>query len=110
MEIKAGNEYRVKFPFYRKKVLGDTLWAPGCAEQFLEPDSWEKVADGEGELILTVVDVHKPASYPTRVFFTRSWVDPDGVAFSKNKLHIATLATFKRRATSYYYDYRLLAE
>lgn len=44
------------------------------------------------------------------MFYTRKWVDPDGVEFGKNKLHITTLATFRRRAAGYYHEYRLLGE
>lgn len=52
-------------------------------------------ADGMGSQILTVVGVYQPPSYPTRVFFTRCWRDPDGKEFGKvGKLRILAVSAF----------------
>lgn len=117
MDITAGQEFRVKFPFVADVFSGhdvdgpyqEDTWRPGVRSIDVYPDDSEFVADAEGEMILTVVDIYKPGKYPERVFYTRSWVDPDGKEFGKGKLFIATTPTFKRRASGYYHPYRVEA-
>jgi hypothetical protein len=120
--MKAGEVFRVKYPFVRfdfDELAGDLeggvvtvkSWKPGVEfvpVGYYGEDS-EGVCDGEGEMVLTVVDVHKPGRFPSRVFFTRSWVDPDGKAFGKGGLHIMTAQAFKRRVAGYMHEYRLRA-
>lgn len=116
MDIYPGQQFEVKFPFvldtYTRWNGGDPeteeTWKPGCRDEGCPPDDTELVADAEGEMILTVIDVHKPGHYPERVFYTRKWRDPDGKEFGATKLHITTTPTFKRRASGYYYPYRTL--
>lgn len=117
MNIEVGKDYRVEFPFVMTVYSGydvvdgpfeDDCWKPGCKVELVMPDDSEYVADGIGEMVLTVVDVHKPGKYPERVFYTRKWIDPDGNEFGATKLHITTTLTFKRRAAGYYHDYRVL--
>jgi hypothetical protein len=82
MEIKSGQEYRVKFPFYENDDHGHDqhfpyssgLWIPGCRSVMSPPDDCEFAADGEGEMVLTVVDTFKPGKYPERVFYTRKFM------------------------------------
>jgi hypothetical protein len=113
--MKVGEEFRVKFPFkiseyHKYDESGYEIWetwVPGCRAEPVHPDSSEFVADGEGEMILTIVDIHKPGKYPERVFYTRRWIDPDGKGFGTTKLHITTTPTFKRRAAGYYHKYLL---
>lgn len=116
MKIEPGQQYEVKFPFVVSTYTvwdedgehEEPTWKPGCREEFYSPEDTEFVADAEGEMILTVVDVHKPGHYPERVFYTRKWRDPEGNVFGATKLHITTTSTFKRRARGYYYPYRVL--
>lgn len=121
--MKAGDVFRVKFPFVRCEVdVPDSdpegvgfatiqSWKPGV--EFVERPPYGEDSDtichGEGEMILTVIDTHKPGRFPARVFYTRSWVTPDGNAFGKGNLHITTAAAFKRRATRYMHDYEVRA-
>lgn len=106
-DLIAGQEFRVDYPFIRDTYyVSDEdggsehpTWRPGCR---YEPsgrygEDTEAVCDGRGKQILTVVDTHKPGKYPTRVFYTIAWVDPDGRQFGKGKLHIATVDKFRRR-------------
>lgn len=116
--MKAGDVFRVKFPFVRCEVdVPDddpegvgyakiSSWTPGVEFVNVYPDDSEAVCDGEGEMVLTVVDVHKPGRFPARVFFTRSWVTPDGKTFGKGALRITTAQAFKRRAAGYMHEYR----
>ena len=117
MELKIGETYRVKYPFIMAEHTTVDLdgqpvckecWRPGTRDEFVPPDTGEAVADDEGAMLLTVVDIHKPGRYPERVFYTRKWEDPEGGAFGATKLHITTTPTFKRRATSFYYEYRVV--
>ncbi|MEJ1396373.1 MAG: hypothetical protein RPU52_02430 [Candidatus Sedimenticola sp. (ex Thyasira tokunagai)] len=116
MNLAIGESYEVVFPFIVEAVhshmLGeysaDESWVPGCRDEEMPPGDWtEKVADGEGKMVLTIVDIHKPGKYPERVFYTRKWIDPDGDEFGAKKLHITTTPTFRRRATGYYHKYRI---
>lgn len=115
--MEIGEDFKIKFPFYLGTHSGydlcgdpytDEVWIPGCKSQDVYPDDCELVADGEGEMILSIVDIHKPGRYPERVFYTRKWIDPDGNEFGATKLRIITTQTFKRRASAYYHEYRVL--
>lgn len=112
---QAGDEFRVKFPFYVDVYNGqddsgpyqEEVWIPGCRSQMLPPDDCECVAQGEGEMVLTVVDTFKPGKYPERVFYTRKFIDPDGKEFGRGKLRMTTIPAFMRRCSGYYYEYRI---
>jgi len=117
MELKIGETYRVKYPFIMAEhTTVDTdgqpvcteCWRPGTKERFVPPDDTEAIADDEGAMLLTIVDIHKPGRYPERVFYTRKWEDPDGGVFGATKLHITTTPAFKRRATAFYYPYKVV--
>lgn len=119
-EITAGSVFEVVYPFVREtysKFDGEDYieaptWKPGCRYEeyqsgYQELDT-KAVADGMGKQILTVVDVHKPGEYPTRVFYTTTWISPDGKAFGKGKLKMTTVSAFKRRTEgfmSHEYDF-----
>ena len=116
MELKIGKQYKVKFPFVGTVYNGydhdgyfqEESWKPGCRSEQVDQYDFEFVADGEGVMILTIIDIHKPGKYPERVFYTRKWRDPEGKEFGAMKLHITTTPTFKRRASGYYHAYRIL--
>lgn len=114
--IKAGAVFKVAYPFMRVEYAqtewdGEGVvesvvksWKPGCEYVPRGPygEDSEGVCNGEGWMVLTVVEVFKPGKYPVRVFFTRQWVDPEGRAFGKNNLRIMTLPAFKRRAAGWF--------
>lgn len=118
MDIDVGATIRVVYPFVRcKATVFDCdgpaeidSWKPGVEYVLVYPDDSEAVAHGLGFMYLTVVSVHKPGRYPTRVFFTRQFERPDGKRFGRNKLHIATAEKFKRLARGYQHEYRLIVE
>lgn len=111
-DLTEGRTFRVAYPFVRdlhsfmdEDGIGKSLtWKPGLravhVPAFEVPDVNE-VADAMGEMILNVVSVHKPGRFPTRVFFTRQWVTPDGRGFGKDKLHVATAGKFRRLARGF---------
>lgn len=79
-------------------------WKPGAEwEEYSEYT--ELTAHGEGALRLHVVSVHKPGRYPTRVFYRREWVDPDGKVFGRADLRVCVLSAFRRRAVRYLHEY-----
>jgi hypothetical protein len=119
--MNAGEVINVRYPFVREeRDIPDNdpegsgfatvqCWRPGVEQAGLPPhgEEVEAVCDGEGQMVLEVVDVHRPGNYPTRVFFTRSWIDPEGKPFGKGGLHIMTVQAFKRRAAGYMHEYRM---
>lgn len=108
--MEAGQVFAVTYPFVRDTfTLPDfdvevTLptWKPGCNSRPVYPDSSELICDAEGQMLLTVVAVVKPGKYPTRVFFTRQFKDPDGKTFGKTNLRITTVNAFQRRAKGWF--------
>lgn len=118
--IVAGAVFDVApFPFVRHKAnLPDDegeyvevdCWKPGVRmeDRFGQYDAWQDaVADGIGSLRLTVVSVHTPPGFPQRVFFLRTWTDPDGKAFGRRRLMVTIVAAFRRRAEKYGRDFSL---
>jgi hypothetical protein len=116
-DLIAGAVFRSPYPFVRTthtEFDGDgysevRTWKPGVEMEqvYIPPDDCdtECVAEGVGEIILTVVSVHKPGRYPTRVFFTRRWRDPGGKEFGKNACRVATVEKFRRLSRGYYHEY-----
>ena len=116
--IEEGKTYSVEYPFCRDKIhLFDEeggaevdTWRPGTRQmhenngEFAE--RWTE-ADAMGEMLLSVVSVHRPGVYPERVFFTREWKDPDGKVFGKNNLRVKSKAAFKRMLKGYRHDFML---
>jgi hypothetical protein len=117
--LREGMEFRAPYPFVRTTYTEQDedgfaevkSWKPGTrfVERFVYPDHVESdcFADGVGEIILTVVSVHKPGRFPTRVFFTRKWQRPDGREFGKPKCHCVTSDKFKRLAKGYRFDFEI---
>ena len=113
----AGDVFRVRYPFIREPVSlygedgpYETLsWRPGVSIECCGPygEDTDIVANGEGEMILTVVDVHKPGRFPTRVFYTRQFVSPDGHVFGKRGLRMTTVEAFRRRCAGYQLGYEI---
>lgn len=106
-EIKPGDVFTVPYPFHfgDVHVMGDNgpevfeNWIPGTTEHIKAPDELVPAYHEIGEMILTVVSVHKPGKFPTRVFFTRKFKNPAGEIFGKNLLKIRTLSSFKKLST-----------
>lgn len=108
--------YRIKYPFIRDKFEGfdedgpctSMTWKPGVRFENISYDEVGTFADAVGEQILTVVSRHKPSpKHPERVFYTQSFVAPDGRSFGKSGLKILTANAFRRRASGYRYAFDL---
>lgn len=122
IHVEPGAVVEVRpFPFLRHKasVLDDgewdevACWKPGtefeATHRYLGhgeyTDDTTCVAHGEGALRLHVVSIHRPGRYPTRVFYRREWVDPDGKVFGRPSLKVCVLSMFRRLATRYAHEY-----
>ncbi|MFS0771067.1 hypothetical protein [Sphingomonas sp. 1P08PE] len=112
--ISTGDVHLVRYPFVRTtfESIGEdgyetvASWQPGTiAESGYDDVSYG--ADGEGWQEITVVDVFQPGSFPTRVFYTRRWIDPTGRAFGKRRLLICTREKFRRLIAGYRFHYDL---
>ncbi|MGD1957176.1 MAG: hypothetical protein ACFBZ9_18515 [Sphingomonadales bacterium] len=108
-DYEAGQLFEISYPFYRDEY---DLWTPGHTSRFVHPDDFEAVAHAEGKMILEIMDVHRPGAYPTRVFYTRRFIDPEGNPFGNERysraLRITTVPHFRRKAEGYAFDYVLV--
>lgn len=109
----------VPFPFVRCKVdihdgAGGTMtvdsWRPGTREIYVYPDDFEGIADGIGTMNLSEVSRHKPGRYPERVFYVRTFTDPEGRTFGKTHLRMTTAQNYKRLCSGHSYLYRMAAD
>ena len=115
-DIKPGAVIEVGHPFILDDYDGlddggpftTKSWRPGIRYEYVPPDTGEAVADGMGTQILTVISVHKPGRYPSRVFFTRRWRAPNGREFGKTKLCVTTLGAFRIKTRGYRHEFRLI--
>lgn len=109
---EVGRVFEVPYPFIKDTwiehydgedgPMTDEIptWRPGTRAEscdvgnaYSHIERWAE-ADAMGAQILTVVSVHKPGRFPTRVFYTRQWRDPDGKTFGKTKCRITTVPAF----------------
>lgn len=118
-EHEASDTRTVAYPFVRDTFsyydegseTEELTWKPGIRYEHRGPypDSEPvSVADAIGRMELTIVSVHKPGRFPTRVFYTRKWIDPDGKRFGKTRLRMTTQATFNTLARGYRHPYELV--
>lgn len=107
----VGVIYEAAYPFVREEVVGFTehpmqTWRPGIQYNHAGPeDEGYANCNALGAILLTVVSIHKPGRFPTRVFYTRQWRDPDGKTFGKGALRCTTTATFNRLRAGYRIPY-----
>ena len=114
-ELQPGREYVVSgYPFRRETVvlLGEggvyeaESWIPGVTYPD-DPYGGLPVADGLGELLLTIVSLHKPGKYPERAFYVRQFRGPDGEMFGKTELRVASVRKFGRLLSGYAHPFML---
>lgn len=116
--IQENKTYAVEYPFCRDKVVlcdeegsyTEDTWRPGTRQMNDNNGEWSEhwtEADAMGKMLLSVVSIHRPGSYPARVFFTRQWEDPDGKVFGRKKLHIKAQSAFNRMLKGYRHEFTL---
>ena len=113
-DFRAGDAFKIKHPFVREPsnlLEGVTAWRPGTRNG---PPGYDgecgREADADGVQLLTVVSLHKPGKFHTRVFYTREWQSPDGRKFGNAKLKIASLGAFRRLVAGYRFEYAVNPE
>lgn len=114
--IEVSNYPFVKESFVKQEWDGDSPtaceidgWRPGCnIEKGDQYGGSSFYADEVGQMILTVVSLHKPGRYPARVFFTRQWRDPDGKVFGAKKLRVTTEQAFKSMSKGYRHEFETI--
>lgn len=113
-EKPSATTHQVAYPFARSTYEAfdidgpyiEECWRPGIRFEQINDDSYA-VSDGMGAMLLEEVGRFKPGRYPERVFYVRSWIDPDGKQFGIKKLRMTTATTFARLIKGYrhpYYD------
>lgn len=114
-EINAGDAHRVPYPFYldaftefdEDGAAPVSTWIPGARMEQGYDGEGDCIADGMGFMRLLVISIHKPGSYPTRVFFVRKWEDPTGYVFGKGALRVTTVGAFLRMLRGYRHEFAL---
>lgn len=115
-DVIAGAVFEHAYPFVRGKttIMDEDgpaeigTWNPGIHYVPISEDECDAVAEGLGKQILTVVSVHKPGRFPTRVFYTRKWETPRGKRFGKSGCHITTLQAFRRLIKGYRVSFKVV--
>lgn len=113
-----GDVFVIDYPFVRATFQDFTedgpcetpTWNPGVRRENVGPEGCGAFADGVGQSRFEVVGVFKPGRFPTRVFFTRTFISPTGGEFGRNKLRICTLEKFRRLIKGYQYHYERRSE
>lgn len=126
-EPAIGEVFRVPYPFVRGTFTDYTIdedgvgaqelptWSPGVrVENWHSPTGEDvpvhtAVADAMGAQTLTVVGVYRPGRFPTRVFYERQWVDPDGKVFGKRNCRVTTVPAFRRLAAGFRVEFELVS-
>lgn len=118
-EFYCGREFRAPYPFIHttyEKLPEDwegmpvttPTWRPGVEHENTPPyGDTRTYADAMGEVVFQVIGVFKPGSFPTRIFFTRQWIDPDGKNFGKGKLRVTTQQHFRTLIKGYRHDFEM---
>jgi len=93
----VGAYYEIGYPFIRDATNagGFAKWKPGCRWD-RSVARYDRVGkcDAMGTMLVSVKGVYTPPSYPTRVFFTKRWIDPSGSEFGRNTLRCYALGAF----------------
>jgi hypothetical protein len=83
-------------------------WRPGAWEtKYIPPDDACAICHGEGTVKFTVVSVHTPPKYPTRVFFTRQFFMPDGKPYASSRLKNCIIAKFSKDIKAFPFLYEV---
>lgn len=113
-EFAAGEVFERDHPFtWVVEHRGDLdreneRWRPGAWEtKYIYPDSAVAIANGVGRVKFTVVSSHRPPGYPTRVFFTRQFFQPDGEAYASSKLRNCIASKFAKDIEKFPFEYEV---
>jgi hypothetical protein len=69
-------------------------WRPGIRHEFVAPDDFEPVSDGEGFEVRRIVAVVAIPEGGRRILYRRTWKKPDGKEFGKARVRMTTTSAF----------------
>lgn len=115
-KFQAGQIITVEFPFLRTayehrdfidgRWVNETRlgWRPG---QTFESDGYGDTyawAHGMGHSVYKIIDIHKlPYPHKTRIFYIRTWIDPDGKPMGRKTVQILTPNALRDRIKKWQY-------
>ena len=111
MKYQIGITYIVKYPFIKTTFSfyegsKTPTWKPGIEYRYACPQAEaEPYADGRGYQCIKVISKHKPPGFPERIFYTRTWIDPDGKEFGKNQCRVKTTGNITKILNGFQYEY-----
>ncbi|PHR03339.1 MAG: hypothetical protein COB29_13275 [Sulfitobacter sp.] len=108
MKFTVGEKIESVFPFVREglQLGGFPYWRPGVA---FEDDEYDRYAyaHGNGKQVLNVLDIYTPIGRGTVVFYTRSWIDPDGGTTKNSRMLMKGEKAFSNLVKGICYDYEI---
>jgi hypothetical protein len=105
---KAGDVFEVDYPFWKNEdpdsnefdgIYRTGDWEVGC---FYEKGDYEVglldsyLYDTFGKMVLKVEGTHTIPGRAERIFYTKTWIDPDGKEFGKDTLRVTSRGAFTR--------------
>lgn len=122
MTLNVGARFEIPYPFIRatyQSVDGNEqdgwdvqdvpTWKPSVRNEDESGEGYVTAfADAIGVMVLTVVSMHRPGRFPLRVFFTRTWISPDGKPFGKNRCRMTTAPAFRSLLGGFKHEYVLV--
>jgi len=83
-------------------------WRPGAwASKHISPDDVVAAAHGMGKCRFEVHGEYKPGRYPARVFFTQTYITPDGNELRGRGLRIKVKHYFERHLKHIGFEYEI---
>lgn len=113
--FEAGEVFERVHPFTwvteRRGATEDVVerWRPGAWDtKPIAPDDAIAACNGLGTVKFSVVSVHTPPGYPTRVFFKREFTQPDGEKYAASKLINCIARKFAKDITTFPFPFEVV--
>lgn len=91
--------------------VDEERWRPGAWGQYCySPEDVGPAAHAMGVCRFEVQGEYKPGRYPTRVFFTQVFIDPNGKEMRRSGLRIKTKYAFARQLRGLPFEYELVPD
>jgi hypothetical protein len=114
IEIEAGMVFERDHPFTyvtensHDPELAWERWRPGAWKQLdISPEDVIACANAVGKVRFTVVSIHQPPGYQTRVFYKRQFFMPDGKAYASGSLRNCIISKFRRDIREFPFAYEV---
>lgn len=113
IEFEAGAVFERDHPF---TLVVENKGDPEFETERWRPGAWDKETCGEdvksyanavGKVRFTVVSIHRPPGYPTRVFYTRQFFLPDGKSYASGSLKNSVISKFRRDVRAFPFAYEI---